>query len=338
MIRWVFFNIRIYWLASSFSRIYNLLLLALSYVFTLLQNRVVAKGLPMAVNIEPINLCNLKCTECPTGLDTLTRPKGQVSLSKLSSYIDQIKKTAWFVNLYFQGEPLMHAGFAEIVKVAKRAKLITSTSTNAHYLSYNQALKIVESGLDFMIISFDGLTQDVYEKYRVGGDIDKVYEGIKNLVKAKQVLKTRTPLLIGQFLAFKHNEHQMHSFKVKALGLGMDKAEVKTAQIYNVAHKKDLLPTQGSLSRYQILANGKVELKGKVKNRCWKHWSSCVITWDGRVVPCCFDKNAKYSFGNVNNELLPVVWKNDTFTLFRKNVITAQKEIDICRNCPISRK
>jgi radical SAM protein with 4Fe4S-binding SPASM domain len=294
-------------------------------------------GKPMAVNIEPVNICNLKCTECPTGTNDLTRPKGSIATSAFTQYIEQIKKTAWHVNLYFQGEPFMHPEFAGLVRIAKNSGLVTSTSTNGHYLSYNKAKKVVEAGLDIAIVSYDGITQDIYEKYRVGGDLDKVKEGIENLNKAKKDYKSGTPLIIGQFLAFNHNEHQINKFKTKALKYGFDKAEIKSAQVYNVKSKQHLLPLNNRFSRYKVGKTGDVNLKGKIKNRCWKHWSSCVITWDGSIVPCCFDKNADHNLGNLNEVTIGEVWGNEIYYKFRSEILKKQSEIDICKNCPLSR-
>lgn len=65
-------------------------------------------------------------------------------------------------------------------------KIYTATSTNAHYLTDENARKTVESGLDRLIISIDGTTQDTYKQYRVGGNIDKVILGAKNIVKWKK--------------------------------------------------------------------------------------------------------------------------------------------------------
>jgi radical SAM protein with 4Fe4S-binding SPASM domain len=323
--------------AFSVYRLINVAGLLTGYMLSVLLKKAVVLGKPMAANIEPINLCNLKCLECPTGTGDLTRPKGQISLNRFNDLLDKLKKSAWFVNLYFQGEPFMHPEFPIFVEKAKKARLITSTSTNAHYLSKAIARKVVEAGLDIIILSFDGLTQEVYKKYRVNGQIDRVFEGLHNLVEAKKELNAAKPVIIGQFLAFKHNEHQIQEFKKQAFELGLDKAEIKTAQIYNVTNKQYLLPTQKSLSRYTLLADGTAEIKGRTRNRCWKHWSSCVITWDSELIPCCFDKNASYSFGNLDKYSLNQIWFHPHYNAFRNKILTSQEEIDICKNCPLSR-
>ncbi|MCW3785811.1 radical SAM/SPASM domain-containing protein [Plebeiibacterium sediminum] len=295
------------------------------------------KGFPMAVSIEPLNICNLSCPECPTGLKLIKRNKGSINPELYQKIIDQISKRTFLVNLYFQGEPLMHIKLFSLIAYAKQKGLVVSTSTNAQYITPFIAEKIVESGLDEIFISLDGITQDVYEKYRVGGDLNKVLDGIKNIVAAKQKFNSNLPIIRTQMLAFSFNEHQINSFKKESYKLGADIADVKTAQIFDVEYKKDLLPHSEDLTRYRTDNLNSIGLKGKIKNSCWKHWSSFVITWDGDVVPCCFDKDAHFKMGNVQNESLNHIWNNTQYNEFRKTILLQQNSFEMCNNCPLSR-
>lgn len=327
---WLFFR------TFSLLRLLNLIQLGFSLYVAILVRRPWIKGLPTAISIEPINICNLKCPECPTGISSLTRPKGTMSVDYFSKVLKSISKRTWFLNLYFQGEPTMHPQFAEMVQLSKKEKLITASSTNAHYIDEKMAERIVESGLDYLIISVDGLTQSTYERYRVGGDLNKVCDGITNLVDAKRRLRRSYPLLEVQFLAFKYNEYEIDKLWSWAMRIGVDIVKVKTAQIYNVKNKLHLIPENKKYSRYNINVN-QVVLKGMVKNNCWKQWSSCVITWDGNIVPCCFDKDASYKMGNILQKEFKTLWTDMGFNLFRNEVLNNQDEIDICKNCPMSR-
>lgn len=329
---------KIYLSSLNYSRFVNMFMLLITYVVSAAIRRPLVWGKPFSVSIEPINVCNLKCPECPTGLGILKRPKGMVSVESFSHTLSHLNKSLWHVNLYFQGEPFMHPEFFKLVEMAKKANLLTSTSTNAHFLSYSLSIKTVVSGLDTIIISFDGTTQEVYEKYRVGGNMNTVIKSVENLVRAKQELKSKTPVIVAQFLAFNYNEHQIKEFKKLAFSKGVNKVEVKTAQIYEVEKKVDMLPSNGNLSRYKVQVDGSVKLKGNARNRCWKHWSSAVITWDGRVAPCCFDKDVKNTFGNVIRKDISKIWNNSEYNVFRQKVLLNKDQIDICSNCPIGRK
>ncbi len=305
----------------------------LSYIL----KRAVVLGQPMAVSIEPINVCNLKCPECPTGLGQITRPKGMVETTQFQTMLEKLPKETWHVNLYFQGEPFMHPDFFKLVQLSKQKGLVTETSTNAHYLNKEQAKKTIDSGLDHLIVSMDGVSQKVYEQYRVGGRLIKVLEGIDNLVEAKRNAHSKKPIITLQFLAFSFNEDEIDAFRKKAMTLGVDQVQIKTAQIYNVEDKKHLLPKADHLSRYRLQKDGSVLLKGSLKNRCWKHWHSSVITWNGDVVPCCFDKDASHQLGNIMKNPLSKIWSDKPYNGFRNAVLKRQAFIEICKNCPISR-
>src|SRR5436189_6336017 len=119
--------------------------------------------------------------------------------------IDELAPHLLYLIFYFQGEPYLNPAFLDMVQYASSKNIYTATSTNAHYLNDENARRTIESGLDRLIISIDGTTQEVYQQYRVGGQLNKVLEGAKNIVKWKKELKIRTPIIILQFLVVKPN-------------------------------------------------------------------------------------------------------------------------------------
>jgi radical SAM protein with 4Fe4S-binding SPASM domain len=160
-----------------------------------------------------------------------------------------------------------------------------------------------------------------------------VLEGTKNMVTAKQQLRSRTPHLVFQFLVVKPNEHQVHEVKHLARKLGVDEVKFKTAQVYDYQNGHALIPEQQQFSRYKKQADGTYRIKNKLLNHCWKMWHSCVITWDGKVVPCCFDKDATYRLGDLNQQTFREIWLSEPYQQFRKSLLRSRKEIDICTNC-----
>ncbi len=220
-----------------------------------------------------------------------------------------------------------------MVRYAKKKRIYTSSSTNAHYLNDEMARKTVESGLDRLIISIDGTTQEAYEAYRKRGQLSKVIDGTKNLIKWKKELKSSSPHLVFQFLVVQQNEHQIEELHDLANELGVDEVVLKTAQVYDYENGNALIPKQEKYSRYKKLSNGKFELKNKLLNQCWKMWHSCVFTWDGKVVPCCFDKDAQHQFGDVKEVDFKEIWRSAPYEHFRQSLLVSRSEIDICKNC-----
>lgn len=317
----------------TFGRVTNSLRILGSYAWSKFTKKSAISGLPMAVAFEPTTSCNLRCPECPSGLRSFTRPTGMLSEELFRKTIDELEKSLLYLTFYFQGEPYLHPQFLEMVQYAAKRKIYTATSTNAHYLTENAARKTIESGLDRLIISLDGTTQETYQQYRVGGKIEKVIEGTKNIIRLKKEMNSSTPHVIFQFLVVKPNEHQIEEVKALANELGVDEVRFKTAQIYDYEDGSPLIPTIDRYSRYVPKGDGKFGIKNKFVDHCWKMWHSCVITWDGTVVPCCFDKDAEYPMGNLQETSFTNLWKSKSYDTFRQSLIRSRSEIEMCKNC-----
>jgi radical SAM protein with 4Fe4S-binding SPASM domain len=321
-------------LAGSPTKIWNLFLLQFSFLISRLFGKTVHLGLPFTVSIEPTTSCNLRCPECPSGLRSFSRKTGMLSIEDYALMLKQLKKSVWAMNFYFQGEPYLNRDFLTMVRQAAEAGIYTITSTNAHYLNLQGAEETIKSGLHRLIVSIDGTTQETYSAYRVGGQLEKVVEGTRNVLEARKRLKSTTPHVVFQFLVVRPNEHQIEEAKSLAESLGVDEIRFKTAQIYDYEQGSPLIPLNDAYSRYRKNSSGSWVLKNKYENHCWRMWQGCVITWDGKVVPCCFDKDATYTLGNVlQKETFRNIWKGPEYTKFRNSVLNSRASVDICTNC-----
>lgn len=289
--------------------------------------------MPISISIEPTTSCNLRCPECPSGLRQFSRPTGMLDQDFFKKIIAELKNTLVNLTFYFQGEPYLNPKFLDMVKHASENGIFTITSTNAHYLNDENAKKTIESQLDKLIISVDGTTQETYEQYRIGGDLSKVIEGTKNIVKWRKQLNSKRPLIVFQFLVVRPNEHQIADVYKLAEELGVDDVKLKTAQVYDFENGNDLIPENETYARYKQNSDGKWSIKNKLLNQCWRMWSGCVITWDGLIVPCCFDKDAKHQLGDLKERKFKDIWLSDGYTNFRRSILISRKEIDICTNC-----
>ncbi len=314
-------------------KVYNGFQVLGSYYISKATGKPIQWGLPISLAIEPTTACNLGCPECPSGLKKFSRPTGNLKGHFFRNSIDQLSKYSTYLTFYFQGEPYINPDFLEMVKYAVDKGMYTSTSTNAHFLTPEMAEKTISSGLQRILISIDGTTQEVYEQYRIHGSLNKVLEGTKNLVEARKKAKSSTPHIIFQFLVVKPNEHQVDEVKILAKELGVDEVRYKTAQVYEFESGNPLIPENQKYSRYQKLKNGSYQLKNKLVNHCWRLWNSCVITWDGKVVPCCFDKDASHPMGTLATDNFLKIWHNENYTKFRASLLKSRKDIDICANC-----
>lgn len=321
------------WSKMTPARLWNAAKVYSSFYLTRWMKKPIQWGLPFSIAIEPTTACNLRCPECPSGLRQFTRPTGNLKSDFFRGLIDEMHSHLFYLTFYFQGEPYINPNFLDMVAYANEKGIYTATSTNAHFLNDKNAKRTIESGLDRLIISIDGTTQETYEAYRKEGKLSNVIQGARNIVKWKKELKSKTPHIIFQFLVVKPNEHQISEVYQLAEEIGVDEVKLKTAQIYDYEQGNPLIPEQGKYSRYAKQSDGTYKIKNQLLNHCWKLWHSCVVTWDGLVVPCCFDKDAEHRLGDLKDYSFKEVWKGEDYQNFRKSLLKGRDQIDICTNC-----
>ena len=317
----------------SAARIANMARVLTSYRLSRWKGEPRIAGMPISVSIEPTTSCNLRCPECPSGLRAFTRPTGMLKDSLFRNTIDQLAPTLNYLTFYFQGEPYLHPAFLKMVSYASSKGIYTATSTNGHYLRDEIARATVESGLDRLIISIDGTTQETYESYRIGGTLSKVLDGAERIVHWKKKLRARTPHVVFQFLVVRPNEHQIEDARALTARMGVDELTLKTAQIYNYESGSDLIPDNPKYARYFRKTDGSYGIKNRLLNECWRMWQGCVITWDGKVLPCCFDKDGTYTMGNLTDQSFRDIWYGEKYNAFRQSLFRSRSEIEMCRNC-----
>jgi MoaA/NifB/PqqE/SkfB family radical SAM enzyme len=248
-----------------------------------------------------------------------------------SSLLDQIADTACYLMLYLQGEPFLNPCIFDMIRQASGKRIFTGISTNGHFLDEHSAEQTIRSCLDRIIISLDGTTNDTYNQYRAGGNFQKVLDGIKNLVEMKKRLRSKTPHIILQFIVFKHNQHQIEEFRALGSKLGVNKTELKSAQLHDFEVGNPRMTDIDKFSRYQKKDDIYI-IKNKQRNQCKRLWAVGVITSDGVLVPCCYDKTAEHPIGTTENNLKSL-WKGKEFMKFREQILKKRRDVDICGNC-----
>jgi len=209
-------------------------------------------------------------------------------------------------------------------------------SSNGHVLDPS---RLVDSGLDEIMISLDGITQETYATYRRGGRLERVVDNIRALDAEKRKRKTNKPLMELQFIIMKHNEAEMEGFRNLAAELGADRIRFKTFNLQMSGPGRcdtgvEFLPTDTEYSRYED-AQGQILKRHLEENRCRWPWERVVINTDGHVVPCCNDFDSQYSMGNVFREPFRDIWFGSKYNQFRKTILEGWPRIPLCTNCPV---
>ncbi len=309
-------------------RTINTLRAIISYIKSTATGRAFISGMPVSAGVELTNHCNLNCPGCNAGSGLMTRERGFMNIGLFDKIVTELAPYLLYLRLYFQGEPMMHPHFFSFLEISRNINTILST--NGHFLSKENAGRIVRSGLNKIIVPIDGIDQKTYSSYRVNGDLSIVLDGLRNLTEAREKASSALDVEI-QFLVNRRNEHQISS--VRHLAREMKASlKLKSMQIINEGDFETWLPSKPHFARYRK-KNGIYSIKSRLPNRCARLWFNPVITWDGKVVPCCFDKNADHIMGDINERSFREIWEGTEYRKFRERILTSRKSIKICQNC-----
>lgn len=272
-------------------------------------------GMPYRYVIDPINVCNLRCPLCPTGLGTLGRDRGKLDPNRFKDLVDQIAPFAFVIELYNWGEPFLHPNIFDMITYASKKRISVRLSTNLNHFDHGMAAKTVASGLDAMIVSVDGVKQETYEKYRRRGKLDVVLENIRILVAEKRKAGSRTPIITMRMLINRYNEHEISQMRALAESLGVDAFTtfVTFVDTSNPEQIKEWLPENQSLSYYDYSAP---ELENVWA--CADLWESMTINWDGGVAPCCWLHQNKHDYTNAFTKTIKEIWNGPEYISSRR--------------------
>lgn len=288
---------------------------------------------PMFVSVEPAAICQLHCPECPVGVRKGERlaDRGErfMSCEVWERVLEQITPYAHTVQFYFQGEPILNKDLPQMICEAHEKGLYTIVSTNAQAMTAELAEKLVQAGLSKIIVSMDGLTEESYGAYRVGGSLAQCMHALSWLRASKDRLHGNTTIEL-QCLRLRSNEHEWKELKKRYKALGADRLVFKTAQLYDYSNGHPLMPSDERYSRYTKGTDGRYHRK-PIGRGCLRVWSGVVITTTGEVLPCCYDKAHAHAYGNIMKESLEALFSNERALAFRKAVL--KQSPDICKQC-----
>ncbi len=325
---------------STPRRLFNLALVETERMLGLTRLR----GRPYVIFVDPINLCNLRCPLCATGMGEIARVRQKMDLEHFKRVIDMLGPWAYEVSLYNWGEPLLHRDIFEMIAYARGRKLSTVMSS---HLSVKPHLmdSLLESGLEELTVSIDGTTQETYEKYRVNGKLDLVFSNLRHLLERRSELGLKTPSVEWQFIVFKHNQHEMEEARRLAHEIGVDLIRFIPAGLpfdADVERKKELgrkwFSSEPRL-RYQDPDSPTfVNAPFRQRGGCYYLYRSMTVNPDLGVAPCCIVYNDRYDFGSLMQKDFNAIWNNEHYrsarTEFSRVAVSPGQET-VCKNCRI---
>ena len=280
---------------------------------------------PIRLTIDPCNYCNLHCTMCPTGTNAKGRKQSFMSFDTFKKIIDECGPFLWEIYLYNWGEPLLNKDIFKMVRYARQMRIDVTVSTNLNHFNDNICNNLIKSGLNKLIISLYGASQESVEKYQEGNNLELVIKNVKQIVYMKEKLKSNSPFIQWRFMVNKYNEDEIEKAKELSKRLKIDKLELgffrcdmakevflnSEAQYENV---KAWLPNNEKLSMYDYSQ----KRKKNNKNVCRLLWFESVIQPDGSISPCCAVWTEKFDFGNISHSSFRQIWNNKIYQSARR--------------------
>jgi radical SAM protein with 4Fe4S-binding SPASM domain len=294
-------------------------------------------GWPTHLQIEPTNLCNLRCALCPV-TEGLERPSGLMDVALFQRLIDEIGDYVLLILLWDWGEPLVHPKLHEMISYARRKGIRVVTSTNGHHLTDpERADRLIRSGLDTLIVAVDGTTQETYQRYRSGGDLETALRGIRTLVERKRALGSPTPLVNLRFIVMKHNEHEVPALAELAHSLGVDVLTLKTLNPNCLlARPSDpdspFIPDNPRYQRFRYSDEGRKRIRRR-SNPCKNLWNAPAIHWSGVVCPCTFDSREQWPLGDLNTASFREIWRGPRYAELRRQFRRDWEALPSCTDC-----
>ena len=272
-------------------------------------------GYPYVIIVETGNICNLRCPLCPTGLREKGVDRKFVGFDDFRKIIDRFSSYAYEITLHNWGEPFLNPDILKMIKYCSDKNLGTNLSSNLNKFPFN-AEDLITSGLEYLVISLDGATQDVYSKYRVGGDIAAVLNNLRSIIEKKKALKSRTPFIEWQFLVMKHNYHQIEEVKRMADEVGVDLIRfIPVGLPFDAEGKRDLAGKWYPNIHADDGDNYIEErfLQKPINGGCFYLFRSVTVNPVGVIAPCCAVWKTGDNFGNMLDRDFSEIWNNDFY-------------------------
>lgn len=312
---------------------------------------------PYYAMIDPTDICQLRCPTCPTGIenerrrskdgaDTIDRSdRGRLTSDLFAALIEESGDTLFRIDFHCWGEPLLNQNTPSYIRTAKTYDIETSIHTNLSLKLTDQQLEeLLSSGLDYMIVSADGFSQEAYERFRIGGDIELVKANMIRAARMRDKLALKTAI-VYKFMTFSWNEHEVDEARQFAEEHGLAfvqfDAMVPDAS-WLPSHRKDEEPVLSLLDVEELdrqweragqpgywrehekhpfyipvqVGRNWIPTQGPAPDTfCDWHYSTAVVHPGGHVAPCCMVEKESDRFGTVvpAETSLADVWNNDNY-------------------------
>ena len=294
-------------------------------------------NMPLHMQMELVNFCNLSCPVCPTGSRLLDRKRQILDTGLFQHVVDQVGPYLLTASLWGWAEPLLHPHLAEILRIIRKYPVATFLSTNGQNLNDDRVLKaIIDEPPTHLIVAVDGITEETNAMYRVGAKLSPILDGIRRLSAMKKRKGLEFPILQMRFIVMKHNQHELPELKDFAKNLGFDLLIARTLSIIDTedsdATHREFVPDPSEFKAYDYTGNSRTRMHDYI---CQQPFWFPSLFADGTLVACEQDYNARHSLGKITPQTsFTDLWFSRQAARTRKMIRDDPEKINFCRNCP----
>jgi MoaA/NifB/PqqE/SkfB family radical SAM enzyme len=309
-----------------------------------MRRRIRVDSHPYLLIIDPCNFCNLRCPLCPTGLNDLGREQSMMSLEHFQHYLEPHVPYLFEAYLHNWGESLLNKDLFRMVEHAQRKDIGTNLSSNLVIATSEHLDQMIDSGLEYLVVSLDGASSESYLQYRVRGDFERVVENMSELIRRRNARGLKTPVVEWQFIVMKSNEHEIAAAEAMAKKIGVDLLRFVPVGMPFEFRNRDEVAEQWFPKTVQGRKHGEqVEQQFGQADKpspCFYLYRSMVVNADGGVSPCCVVYRESRDFGKLDDAPIDVsaLWNNEKFlsarSLFSPEKLDKRRPT-VCDACDI---
>jgi radical SAM protein with 4Fe4S-binding SPASM domain len=306
---------------------------------------IVTNNYPITLTVCSGNICNLRCNLCPTGKKKSGRKTGFLGIEVVKSIIKELGDYLYSIDLFDWGEPLLNKNIFEIIHLFKKARISTVLSTNLNIFEQKFCNEIVESGLDTLIVSLDGYSQEALNYYQVGSNFEKVVSNVKKLAEYKNKKKLNHPKIVWRFLVNRFNEKDLLKAYKNYKEIGFDSFE--PGPMYCDMDKILTWDTESQFvnlepyfpkNEYWSFYDYNTKEKKHIYKKCSLLWSTATINWNGSISPCCAVWDENYDFGNILQNGFEKIWNGKKYQIARRIIKSKNINLNSDIICSICKK
>ena len=273
--------------------------------------------IPLNIDIELTNACNLKCVMCPRTVLGLEKT-GFMSEYLYRKIIDDASQLGVpAIKLLWRGESTLHPEIVSFIKYAKGKGIIdVLLNTNATLLDAELSKQIIDAGIDKVFFSFDSPFREKYESIRIGADFDTVLDNIKSFMNIREKSNHNKPITRIGMVRMKQNFTETDAF-IKLFSDIVD-CVAYTDAFYLENKKNDSVLDDERFNNFT----------------CPMPWQRLVVSWEGKCYPCCRDEKETYQVGNLVTQTIKEIWKSEKLSRLREAHLShTWKKLKLCVDC-----